>query len=117
MNRLLPAVVLVGFVLVGCGDDPQVRAQLGARVAEVKTAALAHNRLDAETALVALHRDIAEAVANGTLDSDSAGSIMAAADRVAEDVRALPAPGSAPVTVTVEPEPRAEDKKTRGNDG
>ncbi|MEB3367559.1 hypothetical protein [Saccharopolyspora mangrovi] len=117
MNRLLPAVLLVGLVLAGCGEDPQVRAQLSARVAEVKAAALAHNRLDAETALVALHRDIAQAVADGTLDSESAGSIMAAAERVAEDLRAIPAPGPAPITITVDPDPRAEDKKSRGNDG
>ncbi|TWG08375.1 hypothetical protein [Saccharopolyspora dendranthemae] len=115
MNRLLPALVLVGVALAGCGEDPQVRARLGARVAEVKAAALAYDRLDAETALAALHRDIAEAVAEGTLDSASAGSIMAAADRVAEDVRTIPAPGSGPVIVTVvPPEPRAEDKKSRG---
>ncbi len=118
MNRLLPFLLLVGFVLAGCGDDPQVRTRLSARVAEVKAAALAQNRLDTETALAALHREIAEAVADGALDSDRAGSIMAAADRVAEDVRTIPAPGAAPVTVTVNPpEPRSEDKKSRGGDG
>ncbi|RRO18177.1 hypothetical protein EIL87_08000 [Saccharopolyspora rhizosphaerae] len=113
----MPALLLVGLALAGCGEDPQVRAQLSARVAEVKAAALAQNRLDAETALVALHRDIAQAVADGTLAPDDAGSIMAAAERVAEDVRAVPAAtGNTPVTVTVEPAPRAEDKKTRGSD-
>ncbi|TDC88070.1 hypothetical protein E1161_24660 [Saccharopolyspora aridisoli] len=118
MNRLLPVLLLVGFVLVGCGDDPQVRARLSARVAEVKAAALAHNRLDTETALAALHREIAEAVADGALDSDIAGSIMVAADRVAEDVRTIPASGSVPVTVTVEPPgPRSGDKESRAGDG
>ncbi|TDD85681.1 hypothetical protein E1202_20570 [Saccharopolyspora karakumensis] len=118
MNRLLPVLLLVVFVLVGCGDDPQVRTRLSARVAQVKAAALAQNRLDTETALAALHREIAEAVADGELDADSAGSIMTAADRVAEDVRTIPAPGSGPVTVTVNPsEPRSEDKKSRSGDG
>lgn len=107
MNRLVP-VALALFAVTGCASDPvqpKVRQQLTARVAEVRTAAMAHDRASAEAALTSLHREIADAVSAGTLDSDAAGQIMIAADRVAEDVRTIQESDQARVTVTVNPGP------------
>jgi hypothetical protein len=105
--RLLPAALAL-LVAAGCARQevqPEVRQQLTARVAELKTAAMSHDRAGAEAALTSLHREIARAVSSGNLDSEAAGQIMVAADRVAEDVRTIPEPTQARVTVTVSPSP------------
>ncbi|MFC7343766.1 hypothetical protein [Saccharopolyspora griseoalba] len=112
MIRLLPAA-LVLLAAAGCAGEsmqPKVRQQLHARVAELKTAAMSHDRAGAEVALTSLHREIAAAVSSGDLDSEAAGQIMVAADRVAEDVRTIPQPARARVTVTVSPEPSRKAK-------
>ncbi|GAA2345377.1 hypothetical protein GCM10009854_22760 [Saccharopolyspora halophila] len=112
MIRLVPAALAL-FAVAGCAGEPvqpKVRQQLTARVAELKTAALSHDRAGAEAALSSLHREIANAVSAGTLDSEAAGQIMIAADRVAEDVRTIPGPGQARVTVTVDPGPNRKAK-------
>jgi FtsZ-interacting cell division protein ZipA len=113
MKRIvLPAIALVPaitLVLAGCGSAPeavdsQVRQQLITRVDAVKTAALGNDRGAAEAALAELNREIAAAQAQGKLNSDSARAILAAADRVAEDVRTIPLPAPPPpVVVTVTP--------------
>lgn len=112
MIRLLPAAALVLLASAGCAGEPvqsKARQQLGARVSELKSAAMAHDRAAAEAALTSLHREIAAGVSNGSLTSDAAGQIMIAADRVAEDVRTIPDPARARVTVTVNPGPNRED--------
>ncbi|EQD84758.1 hypothetical protein A8924_2491 [Saccharopolyspora erythraea NRRL 2338] len=109
MNRLLlPIVAPVVALLAACGSepkpvvDPQVRQQLIAGVEAVKAAATRHDRPAAEAALADLTRSIAAAQAQGRMDPANAGTVLEAADRVADDVRTmdLPAPPP-PVTVTV----------------
>ncbi|MGP4020022.1 hypothetical protein [Saccharopolyspora sp. 5N708] len=111
MRRILLVALVV--LLAGCGSqstDPQVREQLIARVDAVKTAALHGDRGAAEAALGELNREIAAAQARGTLAPDNARTILAAADRVAEDVRTIPLPAPpAPVIVTVTPNPPPEE--------
>lgn len=109
MRRLLlPALLLV---LAGCGSSsdqlaPHTREQLLGHVEAVKAAASAYDRPAAEAALGDLHRAIAEAQARGELDTDAARTLLAATERIAEDVRAMPRPQPPPpVTVTVTPEP------------
>ncbi|WP_190822891.1 putative periplasmic lipoprotein [Saccharopolyspora pogona] len=120
---LLPAFALLpGFALLlaGCGSapesaDPQVRQQLSARVEAVKAAALGNDRAAAEAALAELNRQIATAQAQGRLAPDNARVILAAADRVAEDVRTFPLPEPPPpVIVTVTPDPPPDQQQ--GND-
>jgi hypothetical protein len=115
MKRLvLPAIALL---LAGCGSAPeaadsQVRQQLITRVDAVKAAALGGDRGAAEAALAELNREIAAAQAQGKLNSDSARAILAAADRVAEDVRTIPLPAPPPpMVVTVTPDQPAPDEE------
>lgn len=114
---LLPALALL---LAGCGNapesaDPQVRQQLSAQVEAVKAAALGNDRAAAEAALAELNRQIATAQAQGKLAPDNARVILAAADRVAEDVRTIPLPGPPPpVVVTVTPEPPPDTSEDDG---
>ncbi|MER7014139.1 hypothetical protein ABT324_22185 [Saccharopolyspora sp. NPDC000359] len=109
MKRLLLPVLLVA--LAGCGSapramDPQIREQLLGHVEAVKTAAQHNDRPAAEAALGDLHRAIAEAQARGELATENARTLLAATERVAQDVRTMPLPEPpAPVTVTVEPAP------------
>ncbi|MEV0696618.1 hypothetical protein AB0I53_01665 [Saccharopolyspora sp. NPDC050389] len=118
MKRAL--LVALALLLAGCGSapepvDPQVRQQLIAQVEAVKTAALANDRAAAESALAELNREIATAQAQGKLNPDNARVILAAADRVAEDVRTIPLPEPpAPVIVTVAPPPPAADTGREG---
>ncbi|MFI0466070.1 hypothetical protein ACH347_18500 [Saccharopolyspora sp. 5N102] len=115
MKRALLAAL--ALLLAGCGSapepvDPQVRRQLIAQVEAVKTAALANDRAAAEAALGELNREIATAQAQGKLNPDNARVILAAADRVAADVRTIPLPEPPPpviVTVTPQPPPPAPD--------
>ncbi|GAA2802803.1 hypothetical protein [Saccharopolyspora taberi] len=105
MKRVLIPLL---FLLAACGSqprpavDPQVREQLVAGVDAVKAAATNHDRPAAEAALNELTRAIAAAQAQGRMDPAFASTVLAAADRVAEDVATmdLPAPPP-PVTVTV----------------
>lgn len=104
-RRLLVTLSLA--LLAGCGSstqpmDPQVRTELLARVAQIRAAATRHDRAAAEAALRALSSDVSTARAQGRLDQAYATSIMAAADRVAEDVRTI----AIPVPPTVAPAPR-----------
>ncbi|GAA0515351.1 hypothetical protein GCM10011581_49170 [Saccharopolyspora subtropica] len=105
----------LSLLLAGCGApepvDPQVRQELTARVDAVKAAALANDRVGAEAALAELHREIADAQAQGKLSPGHARTILAAAERVAEDVRTIPPPGPpAPVIVTVTQDPPAVEQ-------
>lgn len=115
MNR----VVLVSFagcaavLLAACGAeqhqstvDPKVRASLVAGVNRVESAARNRDRPGAEVALAGLTRDIATRQARGQIDPDTAQKMLAAADRVAEDVRTLPAQ-RAPGSTVVVPAPGA----------
>ncbi|MGW1676322.1 hypothetical protein [Saccharopolyspora sp. NPDC002376] len=109
MKRLLLPVLLLA--LTGCSSAPegmgaQIREQLLGRVDDVKTAAESQDRSAAEAALGELHRAIAEAQARGELATEAARTLLAATERVAEDVRTMPLPEPpAPVTVTVTPDP------------
>ncbi|MBB5152744.1 hypothetical protein [Saccharopolyspora phatthalungensis] len=111
---LLPALALL---LAGCGSapesaHPQVRQQLITQVEAVKTAALGNDRAGAEAALAELNRQIATAQAQGRLTPNSARTILAAADRVAADVRTIPLPEPPPpVVVTVTPDQPAPDEQ------
>ncbi|MGW5647155.1 hypothetical protein ACWEV3_41195 [Saccharopolyspora sp. NPDC003752] len=113
MKRALLAAL--ALLLAGCGSapepvDPQVRRQLITQVEAVKTAALANDRAAAEAALGELNREIATAQAQGKLNPDNARVILAAADRVAADVRTIPPPAPPlPVIVTVTPQPPPPD--------
>ncbi|MCI2423918.1 hypothetical protein MOQ72_41615 [Saccharopolyspora sp. K220] len=112
MKSILLAALVV--LLAGCASqsaDPQVRQQLIAQVDAVKAAALSNDRAAAEAALGDLNREIATAQAQGTLDPDDARAILAAADRVAEDVRTIPLPEPPPpAVVTVTPDPPDEEQ-------
>lgn len=97
------------LLLTACGGeqhaasvDPKVRESLVAGVSRVESAARQHDRTGAEVALAGLTRDIATQQALGHLDPESAQKMLAAADRVAEDVRTLPdQPPPTPPTVVI----------------
>lgn len=109
MKRVVLAALTMALA-AGCGGqqstmDPQTRNRLTADVEAVKAAASSKDRPTAETALATLNRDIAAAQAHGKLHPQAAGRILTAADRVAEDMRALPAPPPPPPPeVTAPPE-------------
>lgn len=93
-------------LLAGCGSqqramDPQVSAELRATTAQLSTAATDQDRPAAESALQRLISQVAAAQAAGKLDPADAQPILAAANRVAQDVQTIQPP--APVTVTVSP--------------
>ena len=108
MKRVITSALMLGL-LAGCGSqqatvDPSARSRLSADVNDVKTAVNTQDRPTAESALGKLNRDIATAQAQGRLDQKTAGVILAAADRVAEDVRTLtPPPPPPPPPVTEAP--------------
>jgi len=125
MNR----VVLVSFagcaavLLAACGADqhqstvdPKVRASLVAGVNRVESAARNRDRPGAEVALAGLTRDIATRQARGQIDPDTAQKMLAAADRVAEDVRTLPAQ-RAPGSTVVVPAPGATGSPASSGEG
>jgi uncharacterized membrane protein YgcG len=125
MNR----VVLVSFagcaavLLAACGAeqhqspvDPKVRASLVTGVNRVESAARGRDRAGAELALAGLTRDIATRQARGQLDPDTAQKMLAAADRVAEDVRTLPAQ-SAPGPADVAPVPSTSGPPASSGEG
>lgn len=101
--------VLGALLLTSCGApqppiSPQARAQLLADVAQVRSAAMRHDRSASDAALLTLTRDIAAAQARGELDPAYARNLLAAAERVSEDVAALP-PQQAPPQVITRPAP------------
>ncbi|GAA4848348.1 hypothetical protein [Saccharopolyspora rosea] len=107
MRRLL-LLPLLACVLAACGGDPasavdpQVRGQLIGKVAAVRAAAQRQDRGAAESALADLTRSVAAAQSQGKMDEATARTVLAAADRVADDVRTItPPPPPAPVTITV----------------
>lgn len=107
MKRLILCLFAV-TVLAGCGGkatvDAQIRNRLAADVNAVKMAVNSQDQRGAETALATLNRDIASAQARGKLNPQEAGRILAASDRVAEDVRTFTPPPPPPqVTVTMPP--------------
>ena len=119
MKRVLVPLLLL---LAACGSqpqeavDPQVRQQLIAGVDAVKTAANSNDRPAAEAALNDLTRAIAAAQAQGRMDPAYARTVLAAADRVSEDVGTLnpPAPPP-PVTITV-PTPAPEPDEDQADE-
>lgn len=111
MKRVLP-VLAVFVALAGCGSqdeealrDEKVRRDLMSHVDKVREAGLRRDRPAAETALAELHRSIAAAQSRGELDTATARTILAATERVAEDVRTMPLPESAPPVTVVVPAP------------
>lgn len=107
-------------LLAGCGSqpramDPQVRADLKTTTEQLRAAATAQDRSGAESALQRLTSQVAAAQASGKIDPGQARPILAAANRVAEDVQTLEPP--APVTITVSPAPTTtDDQQGGGND-
>jgi hypothetical protein len=107
-------------LLAGCGSqqqamDPQVRAELRATTAQLGAAANQQDRPGAESALQRLVSQVAAAQAGRKLDPADAQSILAAANRVAQDVQTLAPPP--PVTITVSPSPSdQENQQDRGKD-
>lgn len=125
MNR----VVLVSFagcaavLLAACGAeqhqstvDPKVRASLATGVNRVESAARSRDRAGAELALAGLTRDIATRQARGQLDPETAQKMLAAADRLAEDVRTLPAQ-SAPGPAEMAPMPSTSGPPASSGEG
>lgn len=111
MKRVLP-VLAVFVALAGCGSqdeealrDEKVRRDLMSHVDKVREAGLRRDRPAAETALAELHRSIAAAQSRGDLDTATARTILVATERVAEDVRTMPGPESAPPVTVVVPAP------------
>jgi hypothetical protein len=121
MRRALAALALTGL-LAGCGStsseytvDPAVRSNLLGDVSSISAAAQRSDRAESESALARLTRNVAAAQAQGRLDGQTARSILAAADRVSEDVRTFRPPP--PVVITV-PQPQIDDSPQTGdNDG
>lgn len=107
------AVGCAALLLAACGGeqhpstvDPKVREALVAGVNRVDSAARQRDRTRAEVALAGLTRDIATHQARGQLDPETAQKMLAAADRVAEDVRTLPQPAPpTPPTVVIQMPP------------
>lgn len=125
MNRVVLATFAgcAALLLAACGAeqhqstvDPKVRASLVAGVNRVESAARNRDRPGAEVALAGLTRDIATRQARGQIDPDTAQKMLAAADRVAEDVRTLPAQ-QAPGPTVVVPTPGAAGPPASSGEG
>lgn len=111
--KRVAAPLLATALLAGCGHgaqstaitDPHTRQKIVADVDAVRVAAAVRDRFAAEAALAALTRDVAAGQAQGLVETTRAQTILAAADRVAEDVRTIPLPTPSTVTVTPPPPP------------
>jgi hypothetical protein len=117
MKPILLLTIVPLALVAGCASpppsvDPQVRGQLLANVAQLKAAATRQDRPGAEATLQALTSEVAAAQAEGKLDAAHARPILAAADRVAADVRTLSPPAPTIVTVPT-PVPTQQHQDTR----
>lgn len=115
-------VLAAASLLAACSSqsrvmDPQVRSALSATTAQLTTAATQQDQPAAESALQKLISQVTAAQAAGKLSAADAQPILAAANRVAEDVQTMQPP--APVTVTVSPPPPVDqqNQQGRGKDG
>lgn len=114
MRRLAFWLLLPLTLVAGCATqqptpsvNPQAKHLLTADVRAVHAAADQHNRPAAESALQRLTTDVATAQAQGQVTPAYARTVLAAADRVTQDVRNLPPP--APVVVTVPTPPSRQN--------
>jgi hypothetical protein len=117
-------MLLIGVVSLAaaCGTAPravaidaQTQQQLTADVEAVKAAQ--QDRKAAEDALTTLTSHVAAAQATGHLNATQAQSILAAADRIRDDVRTMPTPTPATVVLTVPPATTAPQQPGANNDG
>jgi outer membrane murein-binding lipoprotein Lpp len=117
---IVPLALVAGCASPPPSVDSQVRNQLLTNVAQLKAAAARKDRPGAETTLQALTSEVAAAEAEGKLDGAHAQPILAAADRVAADVRTLNPPAPTIVTVpipeTTQP-PRQDTRESQDNKG
>ena len=126
---LLPAVVLAAAVfLSGCGEegglDEAAAGRLRESVAVIRAAAASGDRAATESALAGFRQALERETTAGSVPSDEAEEIAAAADAVAARLTLLPEPPPAPLPVVV-PEPpsdagrpdkgKGEDKHEKGD--
>lgn len=124
MRKAACVWIAVAVVAAGCGGSPALpeaaAADLGGRVAAIRTAAASGNRPAAEAALAEFRRRVAELEQGGQVDGHRAAQILAAAAEVETQLALLPAPAppppAPPATVTAPPdEPRRH--KGKGHKG
>lgn len=106
-----PLCAALGLLLLtSCGSEPpqitpQVREQLRADIAEVRSAALRHDRIASDAAVLTLTRDIAAAQARGELAPAYAHNLLVAAGRISEDAAEFPAAPPPPAVTITAPAP------------
>ena len=125
------AIAAIGL-MAACGtEEPRLSAdvstELSQYVADVRSAAEAGDQRRAEGALTRLRERLLKMLAAGEIGEDPAAEISTAAERVFDELAAIPAATTAPPTTTTAPPPttppRAEhdepgsDRGNKNKDG